>query len=248
MPRRRRGFLDHACYHITHRCHRREFLLKFARNRDIYLDLLRETASRFKIDVLDYAVTSNHVHLLIWTRRGTEVAAAMQYLQGRFGQIFNRSKGREGAYWSDRYHSTLIESGRHLGQCIFYIGMNMVRAKAVEHPSEWKHSGYRELSGEKKRYRIINMGRLMKCLMMDRDVEGFRKWYVRNMDEKVKTAYNFREPMWTEAFAVGDEEWLRGIHRRFKFKRKRILYNPGAVPDNVSKRVREKNSAYYIEG
>jgi hypothetical protein len=124
----------------------------------------------------------------------------------------------------------------------------MIRAKAVEHPSEWKHSGYRELSGEKKRYRIINTARLMKCLMMDGDLECFRKWYVRNMDEKVKSAYNSREPMWTDAFAVGDEGWLKKIHRKFKFKRKKILFNPGAAPDNASRKVREKHSAYYIEG
>lgn len=248
MPRRRRGFLDHACYHITHRCHKREFLLKFARNRDLYLNLLRETVGRYKIDVLDYAITSNHVHLLIWSRRGSEVPAAMQYLQGRFGQSFNKSKGREGAYWSDRYHSTLIESGRHLGQCLSYIGMNMVRAKAVEHPSEWKHSGYRELSGEKKRYRIINTDRLMKCLMMDSGVEAFRKWYVRNMDERLKASYNCREPMWTDAFAVGDEDWLKAIHGKFKFKRKKIVYNPGNAPEDASRKIKENHSAYYIEG
>jgi len=29
MPRRRRGWIDDACYHVTHRCHEREFLFKF---------------------------------------------------------------------------------------------------------------------------------------------------------------------------------------------------------------------------
>lgn len=36
MPRRHRGFLDYGCYHITHRCHERKFLLKFSKDRDKY--------------------------------------------------------------------------------------------------------------------------------------------------------------------------------------------------------------------
>ncbi len=94
MPRHRRGFIDHACYHITHRCHKREFLLKFSSDRDQYLRFLRETKEKFRIDVLDYVITSNHVHLLIWSRKGSEIARAMQYLQGRFGQYYNQRKKR----------------------------------------------------------------------------------------------------------------------------------------------------------
>ena len=70
MPRRRRGLKDHSCYHITHRCHKREFLFKFARDRQVYVNLLRETVKRYRLDVLNYVITSNHVHLLVWVRYG----------------------------------------------------------------------------------------------------------------------------------------------------------------------------------
>ena len=88
MPRRRRGLKDRCCYHVTHRCHKREFLFRFARDREAYVDLLRETVKRFKIDVLNYVVTSNHVHLLVWVRKGEELSRAMQFLQGEFGQYY----------------------------------------------------------------------------------------------------------------------------------------------------------------
>ena len=35
-----------------------------------------------------------------------------------------------------RYRSTLIRDGRHLGRCLFYIDLNLVRAKAVKHPGK----------------------------------------------------------------------------------------------------------------
>ena len=74
MPRRRRGWIDNACYHITHRCHERKFLFRFSKYRDIYIKQLFETIQRFSIDVLNYIVTSNHVHLLVTAENGENIS------------------------------------------------------------------------------------------------------------------------------------------------------------------------------
>jgi REP element-mobilizing transposase RayT len=65
MPRANRHFLPGYVWHITHRCHQRKFLLKFARDRRRYLHWLFEAKKRFGLCVLDYMVTSNHVHLVV---------------------------------------------------------------------------------------------------------------------------------------------------------------------------------------
>ena len=65
MPRRKRAWIDNACYHITHRYHERRFLFRFAKYRNFYTRHLFEMRKRYKIDILDYMVTSNHVHLLL---------------------------------------------------------------------------------------------------------------------------------------------------------------------------------------
>jgi REP element-mobilizing transposase RayT len=36
MARRKRNWVDGACYHITHRCHGRKFLFRFEKYRDFY--------------------------------------------------------------------------------------------------------------------------------------------------------------------------------------------------------------------
>jgi REP-associated tyrosine transposase len=48
MPRKRRGWQPGACYHITHRCHNREFLFHYAKYRNFY------TRTLFK----EYSVTA----------------------------------------------------------------------------------------------------------------------------------------------------------------------------------------------
>jgi hypothetical protein len=65
MPRANRHFLPGYVWHITHRCHRKSFLLKFARYRQSYLRWVFEAKKRFGLSVLNYIVTCNHVHFLV---------------------------------------------------------------------------------------------------------------------------------------------------------------------------------------
>jgi len=134
MSRQRRVWIDRNSYHITHRCHERPFLLKFSKYRDLYFHYLREMTKRYKVDILNYIVTSNHVHLILWAKKSNDISSAIQYLHSRTAQDYNNIKKREGAFWTDRYHSTLIQSGYYLSCCLFYIDMNMVRAGVVSHP------------------------------------------------------------------------------------------------------------------
>jgi REP element-mobilizing transposase RayT len=97
MPRANRFFLPGHVWHITHRCHRREFLFKFSRDRTIHLRCLFEARKRFGVCVLNYVVTSNHVHLLVRDKGEGEIAQSMQLIAGRTAQQYNT---RKKAAWS----------------------------------------------------------------------------------------------------------------------------------------------------
>ena len=56
----------------------------------------------------------------------------MQLIAGRTAQEYNQRKGKQGAFWEDRYHAT----AQHLHRCLVYIVLNMVRAGAVNHPGD----------------------------------------------------------------------------------------------------------------
>ena len=78
-------------------------------------------------------------------------------IAGRTAQEYNQRKGRQGAFWEDRYHATAIEADEHLHRCLIYIDLNMVRTGVVNHPGEWAHGGYREIQEPAKRYGIIDL-------------------------------------------------------------------------------------------
>ena len=61
MPRGNRQHLPGYAWHITHRCHRQQFLLKFARDRRAWVRWLYESRKRFGLCILDYQVTCNHI-------------------------------------------------------------------------------------------------------------------------------------------------------------------------------------------
>jgi len=98
MPRAHRYFLPNHVWHLTHRCHEKAFLLRFARDRERYLHWLFEAKKRFSLRVLNYMVTSNHVHLLMGDTGESVISRSMQLAAGRTAQDYNRRKGREGAF------------------------------------------------------------------------------------------------------------------------------------------------------
>jgi putative transposase len=112
MARAHRHYLAGEIWHLTHRCHQREFLLKFARDRWAWLGWLFEARKRFGLCVLNYMVTSNHIHLLVYDREGRDVIPnSMQLVAGRSGQKYNQRKQRKGAYWEDRRARLIAKHG-----------------------------------------------------------------------------------------------------------------------------------------
>jgi hypothetical protein len=72
--------------------------LEFARDRRCYLHWCFEAKKRFGLCVLDYAVTSNHIHLLVKDTGPSVIAQSMQLIAGRTAQEYNQRKGKQGAF------------------------------------------------------------------------------------------------------------------------------------------------------
>ena len=168
MPRASRYLREGYSYHLTHRCHDRRFLLKFARDRDTYRRWLRESSIRYRIPIYGFAITCNHVHIVAHAADVERVGLMMHLLAGAFAQQWNRRKSHEGSVWEHPYHCTIIQDGRHLLNCLRYVHLNMVRTGVVNHPSQWRWSGHDELTGTRSRYRILDVDRLLYSLDMER--------------------------------------------------------------------------------
>ena len=101
MPRARRHFTPGHIWHITHRCHKKEFLLKFAKDRQRWMHWLFEAKKRYGLVVLDFMITSNHIHLLVVDTGKDIIPQSLQLIAGRTAQEFNIRKKRKGVFWED---------------------------------------------------------------------------------------------------------------------------------------------------
>jgi putative transposase len=179
---------------------------------------LYEARRRFRLCVLNYSVTCNHVHVLVRDRGQDEIARSMQLVSGRVGQEFNVRKRRAGAFWEDRYHATAVESGTHLLRCSSYIDFNMVRAAVVSHPCEWETCGYRELLEGRQRKWVIDreaMADVLGCTTVEEMVAVIKA----RTAELIESGYGEREPEWTEGIAVGSEEYVREVAEALRYRK-----------------------------
>jgi putative transposase len=213
MPRGKRYIVPGYTYHVTHRCHNRAFLLKFRKHRTLYRELLRQRLDEFDLSLFSYCITSNHVHLLLRPDPsgglGT-LSRFMQSLEGDFAQEFNRQKKRKNAFWGDRYHATMIDSGDYLWKCLLYIDLNMVRAGVVGHPREWEWTAYNELMGTRKRYRLVDMAELLTQLGAGTE-KSFRENYETCLTDAIARRAIERDAKWTESLAVGSATFVSEV-------------------------------------
>ena len=218
---------DGGVFHLTHRCHNRAFLLKFARDRDAYRAKLREQLARFEVALLDYCLTSNHVHLLVDAEERLEVSALMRCVAGEFARAYNGRKKRRNAFWGDNFHATLVEGGPYLWQCLCYVELNMVRCGVVSHPREWEWVGYHEIMGQRQRYRLLDLERLCWRLATQ-SVEDVRANLEAALQERIAQDQVKRESRWTESLAVGSLSFVERIKPLILSRRETEVVQTGA--------------------
>lgn len=250
MPNASRYLEPGHTYHLTHRCHDRRFLLKFARDRDVYRRWLREGARRYGVAVYNYCITLNHVHVIVHVDDAGGVASMMQLASATLARHRNRRKNHEGSVWEHPYKCTRVQNGRHLLHCLRYVSLNMVRAGVVDDPADWRWCGHDELNGQRSRYTILSLERLLQSLDMP-SRESFQAVYDSGLSELILRRKLEREAAWTEALAVGDRVFVecaaRETRHRSQFeyepvagddgwvvRESRLSYSPVSVPESPS--------------
>ncbi|MCH2156392.1 MAG: transposase [Opitutales bacterium] len=200
--RRIYGWGESVVYHCVTRTVNGEMLFGGS-EKEMMRRMLRRIAEFSGVEVLTYAVMSNHVHVLVRvheaakavsdaelirrfrllypkpteyqmmtiqvleqalrenSERGQQmreqlkarmgnVSEFMKTLKQRFSIWFNRTRGRFGTLWCERFKSSVIHDCPEVLQVVgAYIELNPVRAGLVEDPKDYRFCGYAEaLAGD----------------------------------------------------------------------------------------------------
>ena len=135
-------------YHVIHRGHDRQPIVRDDADRKTFLALLDTHARACQVAVHAYVLMDNHVHLLITPETDDALPRFMQALGRSYVRYFNQRHARSGTLWEGRYRSNLIESERYLLACMVYIDLNPVRAGMVEQAQDYRWSSHRHCIGQ----------------------------------------------------------------------------------------------------
>jgi len=182
------------------------------------MDWLFKARQVYGLQILNYTVTSNHIHLLVLAdQRRMVIPRAMQLVAARTAWEYNHRKNRSGAYWEGAYCATAVQDDHHLLECMTYIDLNMVRAGVVRHPRDWRFGGYYELLERKQRYCLIDL-KALKRIMGVEDLDQLMRLHDILIDKTIEKRRLAREKRWTENVAVGDRSFMAAMNQKLGYK------------------------------
>src|SRR6185436_10612300 len=104
--------------------------LKSLRHRNEYAtvrEALVAGSDRFGMRLVEFAVLSNHVHLVCEANDERALARGMKGLCVRIARALNRLWNRVGSVFSDRYHAHVLKTPREVRNALNYVFHNAAR-------------------------------------------------------------------------------------------------------------------------
>lgn len=139
--RRKRILCDGAIYHVVAQINRQEYVFNKPDIKALFLRILKRTRKKYRFDLKNFCVMSNHVHLLIQPKAGNSLSEIMQWLLSVFAKHYNKRLGIRGHVWYDRFKSKIIKSYHHYIYAFDYISKNPIRAGILKEGSVYVYSG-----------------------------------------------------------------------------------------------------------
>jgi putative transposase len=102
-----------------------------------------------RLEVVRQQLAANGPEAVTWRQRQLalmgDVSQFMKLVKQRFAIWFNRTHGRFGTLWAERFKSVLVEPRKRVIQTMAaYIDLNSVRAGLVTDPKDYRFCGYAE--------------------------------------------------------------------------------------------------------
>ena len=139
-----------AWYHVMNRGRRGEEVFEGKKDYNEFIDLLKDLADEYNVNIAAYCLMTNHYHLLIQTPEGN-ISRSMRHLNGVYAQRYNRFHHCDGQLFRGRYKCIVVDADSYLLELVRYIHRNPIEAGMAENLSKYtwsSHNGY--LSGAKK--------------------------------------------------------------------------------------------------
>ena len=220
MPRPLRIEYPGAWYHVFSMAARRRPVFKTEEHRDLFLEVVQQTAETYGVEVHAYSVVPDQYHLLIRTPRAN-LSRTMRQLNGVFTQRSNKRFGGKGQLFRGRYKAVLIDDSVFLGATARFIHHVPVVSEQATRPDQYQWSSGRAQVGGVKGPSWLNTKALAK-------VNGvtYAKFLAEGVDEETQHFYARKH---IEAVR-GDTAFRKTARANLKGATKKGAKSAGDVP------------------
>ncbi|HMA68512.1 MAG TPA: transposase [Candidatus Mcinerneyibacterium sp.] len=170
-----------AIYHIISRGTRKDNIYLENKDKEKFLKKLKETKTKYNLEIFSYCLMDNHFHLLIRTPLGN-LSKAMHYLNTSYTNWFKAKHDIVGPIFQGRYKSILVEDESYLLTLSSYIHLNPLRAEIVEYLEDYKYNSFNDYINKNETKLVDKNFLLSKFENIERFKEFIYEWYEQNKD------------------------------------------------------------------
>ncbi len=183
MPRPLRIEYPGAWYHVFSMTARRRPVFKTEEHRDLFIEVVQQTAETYGVEIHGYCVVPDQYHLLIRTPRAN-LSRTMRQLNGVFTQRCNKRFGGKGQLFRGRYKAVLIDEANFLGATARYIHNVPVATEQAARPDQYQWSSCRAQVGGIKAPSWLNTKSLAKV-----NGSTYAKFLAQGVDDETQHFY-----------------------------------------------------------
>jgi putative transposase len=129
-------------HHITQRRNARQVVFDDAKDRRVYLKLLRNYAEKYRLRIWAWCLMSNHVHLLAVPETAESLKRTLGQTHHDYARYRNAELATSGHLWQCRYYSCPVDE-EGVWPVMAYIERNPVRAGLVQFADDYVWSSAR---------------------------------------------------------------------------------------------------------
>jgi REP element-mobilizing transposase RayT len=171
MARPLRIEFENAFYHVMNRGTERRATYTKDVHREMFLNLLGESAEMFGIQIHAYCLMGNHYHLLLSTPNAN-LSRTMRHIDGVYTQRFNRLERRDGPLFRGRYKSIVVDADEYLVAVSRYIHRNPLEASLVHSAADYTWSSFPGYLDESIRPKWLTTSEVLKRMGLNNPKDG----------------------------------------------------------------------------
>ncbi|MCH8502678.1 MAG: transposase [Aliidiomarina sp.] len=236
MSRKHRVHHPFLTFHVVQRGTNKQTIFWHQQDANVFLNYLLTDCVRYGAIVHNYAVMSNHFHLLVTQVKRSALSKVMQNVGSRYVTFINKKYERVGALFQGRYFASVVQTESYLLNTMRYIENNPVRAGMARSLFSATNTSYRTTAHGKPSSLVIPHPHLCQY---GADAEEQRRFYQEFCRQpvaeeelhQIRTAYRQR-------VAVGDRAFSESLEKLTGIRQHSIL--PGSAKG-------EKKKLYIID-